>query len=163
MVSGSFNKVISNAVNGSATAFTNYVEYGFYSRQIQAYLDTFKNVKIILFEDLGNISQENMADLFKFIGVDSDFSPNTSFRHNKSGVFDNKYLHTLVYGRNPIKNIIKIIVPTSSRKKIKDYLLNTYSHKPVFDSETKVLLKKIYKDDILKIQTQINRNLQSWT
>jgi len=61
-----------------------YLRLGFYGESLTRYLEYFSRtqLQIYLYEDLESRPMELMADLYRFIGVDQSFIPDTSIRHN---------------------------------------------------------------------------------
>jgi hypothetical protein len=64
-----------------------FLEFGLYSQQVARYRALFgPNVWIGLHDDLRRSPQKMLQDIYRFLGVDSDFSPDTSHRHLESHV-----------------------------------------------------------------------------
>jgi hypothetical protein len=64
-----------------------FLEFGFYSQQLTRYRARFgPNVWVGLHEDFRSNPQDMLRDIFRFLGVSSDFSPDTSLRHLESHV-----------------------------------------------------------------------------
>jgi len=149
------------------------VKEGFYFRNLSKFYDHFpkEQIKVFLFDDLRNKSDDLVAEIFGFLGVNKDFKPNTSVQYNSSGFVKNKY-YEYVLGHNSIpKRILENIIPTESFKKLKKnqkvqkILTKTRErnlHKPKLDPETKASVTSIYKEDILKLSELIGRDLSHW-
>ncbi|SFQ51443.1 sulfotransferase family protein [Parafilimonas terrae] len=143
-----------------------YLERGYYSEQVKAYLENFKNVKIYLFEDLISSPENLMKDLCDFLKINSSIKFNTNEKFNVSGRPKSKFLIRLVKENSVLKQFLKMIIPKKSRKKFaasvknKVYAINLQKEK--INPEIKKALKKHYREDILKLQKLINRDLSSW-
>lgn len=63
-----------------------YVEIGLYYRQVKRYLDVFpeESVKILFFEDFRDDPGKAMSELYAFLGVDRNFTPNLAIRYNSA-------------------------------------------------------------------------------
>ena len=83
-INKSFYRVVDECLLGKVNPEDNYIDYGFYYSQIQAYLENFKHVKIILFDDFKNDSESVVSEIFDFLDVDSSFRPSIDLPYNVS-------------------------------------------------------------------------------
>jgi hypothetical protein len=84
-----FSHVVKNKKRDNLTAlnpFYDYISPGFYYSQVKAYMNSFNNVFICLYEDLKHNPQELMKNLYTFLNVDSEFTPNYQIIYNQGGV-----------------------------------------------------------------------------
>jgi len=144
-----------------------YKDVGFYYKQVKAFLENFSEVKIYLYEDFKRNPLNIIQDLYKFLGVDISFVPsNIGLRYNVSGIPRNKILHYFLTQNNilksSIKPFIKALIPKHTRRKILEKILQKNLVKPQMKPETREYLKELYKDDILKLQELIKRDLSHW-
>jgi hypothetical protein len=140
-----------------------YKQMGFYYSQLQRYYNLFDRhqIKVYLYEDLKNNPLGLISDIYHFIGVDNTFVPNISIRENVSGIPRNRMLHNLLHTNNPIRKILGNYyrkLPLSFRESIRSYNLS----KPVLPMEIRNELIDIYREDILKLQVLIQRELSIW-
>ena len=84
-------------------AYAIHVDYGFYHRQLQEYVEVLprQNIKCFLYEDLVEQPAWFFTELFEFIGVDPGFTPDSSRRHNASGMIRNPVLRAKFPFGNP--------------------------------------------------------------
>ncbi|MGD1703138.1 sulfotransferase family protein [Dapis sp. BLCC M229] len=151
------------------TSFT--LKKGFYYTPLKYYFDTFgkERVKIYLYNDLSEDSSAMMQDMYQFIGVNSDFTPDTSERQQVAAVPKNQSLNNLIKTKNPVRaavsSVLKVVMPLEMRQKLRSSLVNLNSGgkelKPL-SSEERQLLTDFYREDILKLQDLIQRDLSSW-
>ncbi len=140
-----------------------YKDVGFYYKQVKAYIENFSKVKIYLYEDLKDNQLELIKDIYKFLEVDDSFVPsNLRVKYNVSGVPKNKRLHYLLTKPNPIKKIIKPFIPQRIRRNLLNKIIQKNLLKPKMKLETKLYLKELYREDILKLQELIKRDLSHW-
>lgn len=139
----------------------NVIDYGFYYNQIKSYKDTFEQVKICLFDDLEERPSVLVQDLYRFLGVDSSFCPNTDLKYNVS-VNSGKFLRKLIYEPNFLKKVVTTFLPLEMRTKIKNKFLEKIANKSQLESSQRKILLEIYKEDITKLQDLINRDLTHW-
>ena len=91
--------------------------------------------------------------------------PNLGKKYNISGVPKSKS-HKIIYNvtikYNPFKLIIKQLLPEYIQEEVKNKIRKSIFTKPQMDIETKEYLKNVYKEDILKLQELIGRDLSHW-
>jgi len=143
-----------------------FTSIGFYYHQVKAYLDNFDQVKIVLFDDLKKDTLGLVKDIYKFLGVNPSFTPDVSVRYNVTGIPKNKFIHKFLKESNILKSIIKpvvkTIIPQGERRKIIEKIKMKNLQKPQMKPETRKYLKNLYREDILKLQDLIKRDLSSW-
>ncbi len=144
--------------------FYNYIDFGFYTHQIKAYLESFNNVKIFLYEDLKNNPNELMKELSHFLKIDYNFIE-TNRKYNPSGEPKNNLygkMWKLNAGSNHLKKLKKII-PLKLRKTISNHILENALTKKEMDSQTKNQLTKLYHDEINQLYHLLKRNeIKQW-
>jgi hypothetical protein len=143
-----------------------YLERGFYYDQVKAYLENFKNVKIYLFEELISDTGSLMKDLCEFLEIENSIKFKTNEKFNVSGRPKSKILNRLVRENSIFKQFLKLVIPKKKRKKFASSMINkAYAinlEKEKINPETKQELKEYYREDILKLQQLINRDLSGW-
>lgn len=141
-----------------------YVDGGFYYTQLQRYFEKFDSskIKVYLYEDLRSNRYDLIKDIFQFLEVDDNFIPDTSTKYNVTGVPKNKFLHELLSKPNLLKTSLRRIIPQGLRRKLAMNLKNANLVKPEFSLEIRKQLIEIYREDILKLQNLIQRDLSSW-
>ena len=141
-----------------------YRRLGFYYEQLERYYERFsaENIKVYLQEDLKHNADELFRDLFKFLGVDPTFKPDTSLKHNVSGVPKNQALHSFLAKPNWFKSTFKHLIPNTMRHKLVTNVRQGNLAKPPLDPQVKAELIELYREDTLKLQDLIGRDLSSW-
>ena len=139
-----------------------YKNSGLYFEQVKAYLENFRNVKIILFDDLKTDANRTLAEICQFIGVSDDFEFDTSYKYNVSGDPKSAVLYKLETSRGLI-NFAKKFIPKKLITKLKKNLTGEKQMiKSEMNPETRKELIKFFKNDILKLQDLIQYDLSSW-
>ena len=141
-----------------------YQDCGFYYSQVKRYYNFFdsNNIKIYLYDELDQDSLAVVKDIFQFLQIDDDFVPEVS-RKNISKIPKSKLLNTLITRENPLKNGLKAVLPTSETTLMAKCARKfNYDHKPVLAEETRQLLIDLYREDILKLETLIQKDLSAW-
>jgi hypothetical protein len=142
-----------------------YRHLGFYYTQLKRYFDVFdrNQIKVYLYEDLKVSLPRVVQDIFRFLEVDESFVPDTSLRHNVSGIPKNGLLPRLIFRRNPIKAVLRPLFPQVLRQRISGSLRSQYIvEAPPLAPEVRRELLEAYRDDVLKLETLIERDLSGW-
>jgi hypothetical protein len=142
-----------------------YKDQGFYYTQLQRYFDIFASdqVKVYLYEDFKTDPISILLDIFRFLGVDDTFLPDLSLRHNVGGVPRSKIVHSfLVSKSNSFKNTLKLLLPRELRERMRHFLRDINLHKPHMLSDTRKELIASYREDVLKLQCLVKRDLSNW-
>ena len=141
-----------------------YVKLGFYSKQIKNYFETFDHnqIKIFLYEDLKSDPNTVLKSIFHFLEVDDSFTPDISEEHNVTLIPKNRALHFVLTKLNNISSSIK----TSKQRKnegLLDKLIKQNLKRPSkLSIEVRRDLIEVYRQDILKLQDLIDRDLSTW-
>lgn len=145
--------------------FWHYKRLGLYYVQLRRYFENFSQdqMRIYLYEDFANNSADLLKDCFQFLNVDKKFIPDMSMKVNASGVPKSKYLNSFLRRQNPIKKIIKPLLPEKVGRRLKTYVHNKNLVKPDFLPELREeLIQTYFREDILKLQDLIQRDLSKW-
>ena len=138
-----------------------YVEKGFYADQLKRYYDLFGSdqIRVYLYEDLRDDPEGVVKDAFRFIGVDESFCPDMSDRYKVSKVPRNAFAGALLRKKNLLRRALHPLVPRDVRRRVRERLLMSRpGPSPAMRSE----LVGVYREDILKLQTLIKRDLSEW-
>ncbi|MEM1172990.1 MAG: sulfotransferase domain-containing protein [Cyanobacteria bacterium P01_H01_bin.35] len=147
------------------------IKKGLYYTPVKHYFDTFgkERIKIYLYNDLSEDSTTMIQDMYQFIGVNSNFTPETSERQQVAAVPKNQSLNNLIKTKNPVRtavsSVFRVVMPPEMRQKLRSGLIKLNSGgkelKPLSSEERKILTD-FYREDILKLQDLIQRDLSSW-
>jgi hypothetical protein len=145
------------------TPEASHVMEGFYYKRLKRYFDIFPKhqIQILIFEEFKQDPAKAVVDLFDFLGVDTNFVPDTSTRHNPAGVPKNRLLNRLFFDPALIRTA-KLVLPESVQriaKRVQQQNLKT-PPKPPADLRAKLL--DLYREDILKLEALLDRDLSIW-
>ena len=147
-----------------------YRRVGLYAAQVSAYLEAFgsSNVKIVLSEDLWNDPDSVLRDIFRFLGVDTRFHPDTSLRFNVSGIPKKSAFNYLLGRKSYLRTSARLFVPRHLRRRIIrsrlfTRLKNRHLEKPMLNPRTRSLLLDYYTTDIRKLESLPGMKPTSWT
>ncbi|MEM8809414.1 MAG: sulfotransferase, partial [Cyanobacteria bacterium P01_G01_bin.38] len=109
-----------------------------------------------------------MQQMYAFIGVDANFTPDTSRKAQTAQVPKNQTLNRLLKTENPIRSaasgLLRALLPEAARSRLRSQVisLNSGSKKQGLSAEDRALLQDYYREDILKLQELIQRDLSAW-
>ncbi len=139
-----------------------YLAYGEYHRQIQAYQRHFKHLYICLFEDLQR-PQLLLNDLFAFLGLDP-VEVNTDLKANPSGVPRNKTMVHLLLRNKMLKSGVNVL-PSGIKQKLlnrRDKVLERFLTRKRLDPKIRAQLNAHYEEGIRELSVLLNRDLSHW-
>lgn len=150
-----------------------YRQMGLYYEQLRRYYTTFdpSRVHVYLYDDLKHNTLGVIQSIFKNIRVDASFVPTNLTSHNISGIPKNKLLHQayrLLKGshQSALKDLGKSLLPITLRREMKGSLMNSLARKNLeqsqLDPKIRAALLESFREDILKSQDLIGRDLSSW-
>lgn len=146
------------------TPASRYKSLGLYYSQVEAYLEAFDNVHIIIYDDYKKDFKLEMKRLFIFLGVD-EIQIDAKKRYMQGGwQWKDKRMKYLMTTQNPVKSLFKICFPFNSiRKKIKKIIHNKNKIKVTdMKDRTRDLLTEFYRKDVQKLSQLLNRDLNHW-
>lgn len=141
-----------------------YQQLGFYHSQLQHYFKLFdrQQIKIYLYQELKDNTLNVVQDIFDFLNVDNSFVPNLT-KKNVSGIPKNRFIYDLFTKDNAIKSTLKPLFANKIRRTIYSAVTTkTLKPKLQLDLQTKSNLIEIYREDIMRLQDLIERDLSSW-
>lgn len=151
-----------------------YVELGQYYSQVKRYIDTFgiHRVKIIIFEqDFVRNPSEATSDIIKFLDIKSAVPQavfNKKYMSRPSEKFllpKSRYAWNLIRFIGKIRNKNKAAFSVSrsishdKQEQLLEMLFLKKGEKPKMNMDAIAFLKKIYKEDVEKLQILIGRQL----
>jgi hypothetical protein len=140
-----------------------YIGVGLYYEQIKAYMDAFPRVKVILLDDMKADSRGTMDSLCDFLEIER-FAFNFE-RHNVTkGVPMSKAVENLAHKQSPLSSRFPLVakLPLSIRTAPFRLLKRLNRREIKLKPATRERLKPYFREDILKLQELIGRDLSAW-
>jgi len=161
--------------------FFDYIGAGIYCEQVKAYADAFPRLKVYLYDDLQAEPARLVRGIYAFLGVDDSYLPESLRRvYNPSGVPRSK---TVLTGLDRFENFfvtrnwqkfakpfVKPFVP--DRQKRQDLFDATFEFlqrmrelnlkKDRMSPSSRRRLLEVYREDIVRLQGLIGRDLSHW-
>lgn len=142
-----------------------YTERGMYYEQVKAYLSHFKKVKIYLNEELRSNPQSVTRSLEEFLQIEP-LPLELGNDLNASGEPKSEALNKFLKKPNAVKRMAGYLLPKALRRRLRLKVQSTvYKYnleKKELLPETRQKLKALYREDVLKLQDLIQRDLSSW-
>lgn len=141
----------------------NYINEGFYFKHLSRYYELFdeNKIKIFYYDDLKNSPEKFIRSLFTFLKVNPDFVPELNLTHAK-GYLPKYYFINRIVNSNLIKYKLKPLIPEYFLKiGIKIKSLNS-ENPPEISEELRYKLLAVYREDILKLQDLLKKDLTCW-
>jgi hypothetical protein len=141
-----------------------YLDVGFYITYLKRYFDLFDRaqIRVYLYDDLQADPAGVLRDIFRFLGVDDAFIPDLSVQHNVGGLPRNKVWHAIFR----LQPILRPLLPPSLRRhlaKYRDRLLGLgLVRQPPLDPQVCAEMSQLYREETLKLQELIQRDLSAW-
>lgn len=137
---------------------------GYYGRYLATYYDHFprEQIKVILYEDFAASPGIVLADIFRFLGVDDSFMPDTSARHNQSGIPHSRSVQKFLTGSHPVKEWLKNFVPERLGHRVISMMQPSLVSRPGMSPRIRARLTEDYCEDIIQLQELIRMDLSHW-
>lgn len=137
-----------------------FLELGFYSEQLGRYLERFgPNVWIGFYEDFKSGPPEVFRNIFRFLGVDPEFSPDMACKHLEAQVPRIAALRWLKC--QGVWRAAASVTPASLRPLIRRKLVRQPGATRMDPADRHFLLD-LYREDIRKLAGLLGRNLDGW-
>ncbi|MBI4707804.1 MAG: sulfotransferase [Candidatus Omnitrophica bacterium] len=136
----------------------------FVYEKLKRYFNTFDKalIKIYLYDDWRSDNHGVLRDIFRFLEVEENFSPDISTKHNMGFLPKNEGVHNFFVKQNVFKNILKPLIPFALRQQMKRKLMNMNFERQPLSPDIRKQLVEAYREDILKVQELIQKDLSSW-
>ena len=147
-----------------------YRSRGLYHQQLKRYYEVFgrERLGVWLYEDMREDPAGVARNVFRFLGVDDTFAPDTSSRYNPAGVPASRAARAAMRATNRAVWVLRKALPPTSgilpiafemRRAVQSRVL---TEPPPIDPELRGELVEGYKEDILRLQELIGRDLSIW-
>ena len=140
-----------------------YRDVGFYYEQLKRYYEAFgrERVGVWLYEDLRDDPAGVTQGVFRFLGVDDAFLPKTFSQYNPAGAPRSETVRVMMRFINTRLPMIKGMIPAGSRGRQAAQKWMFAEPQPI-DPEIRGELIEGYREDILKLEELIGRDLSGW-
>jgi hypothetical protein len=139
-----------------------HIALGMYHDQVKRYLDRFgpDQVRVYLHDDLKRDAKSLVANVYGFLGVDPTFSTD-SFEVQFNTTAEPRFM---LFDKLVVEPLSRRVLTPTIRAKLHKGLRKVYyrGDPPPIEPGDRDFLKSAFRDDILKLQGLIDRDLSSW-
>ena len=147
-----------------------YRSRGLYYQQLKRYYEVLgrERLGVWLYEDMREDPASVAQSVFRFLEVDDTFTPDTSSRYNPAGVPASRSARAAIRATNRAVWVLRKVLPPTSRilplafKMRRVVQSRVLTEPPPIDPELREELVEGYKEDILRLQELIGRDLSMW-
>jgi hypothetical protein len=144
------------------------VQIGLYHEQLKRYFELFEGdqLKVYLYEDFSSDPYGVLRDIFGFLGVDGTFVPQTPVKYNVSGIPKNRALHSFLQKARRARPAVEWLVPKSQVQRLLRLGANLHNRNLTKARLSPEVRRRVtdeyFREDILKLQGLIRRDLSAW-
>jgi hypothetical protein len=144
------------------------IYWGFYYTHLERYFALFERaqIRIYLYEDFRADPAAVLQDIFQFLGVCDTFAPDLTVHYNVGGLAKNRVWGAVLKGLGPVASLCRPLVPAAVRPGVVDMFHHlqrrAFVRPPPLESAARAELIDIYREDILKLQDLLQRDLSAW-
>jgi hypothetical protein len=141
-----------------------YRNRGLYHAQLERYYEVFgrEKVGVWLYEDLSVDPIGVVQSALRFLGVDDTFTPDVSTKHNPARVPKSRAARLTIRFMNTTLPFVGKVFPPASEKVHQLVTSRLLVEAATIDPETRGELVDGYREDVLKLQELIGRDLSAW-
>ncbi len=159
-------KIIKKRLELGLISTFDYFGYGLYANKVEAWKTNFPDTRIWIYEEFFNNIEQSMLELTNFLLInDIDRSLISKDRINSSGVAKNNLAQFFINQlQQPAwwKKPGKLLLPQRFRQQLKRKATHKILQRHDIDPDLRCRLLDLYRDDIIKLETVLSRNLSLW-
>ena len=158
LISESFDSVFSSK---KGIYFQQYFQLGNYFQQVKEYLQVFgrDNVHIIWYHDFIESTQEQVNEVFRFLGLSKDDRLNFNKKHNVGSLPKNELVR-FIYSIYWLRKFFRSLFPDSFVSFLKSYLF--VRKQIVLEHSVKKRVYNYYLQDIIDLERMLKVDLSIW-
>jgi len=142
-----------------------YRRMGFYGQQLARYLEYFdrEQLHVYRFEELTGDPMGFAQTVYRALGVDPSFEPDTGIRRRATGVPQLDWLHQFIGTPNHfLRRWSRLVLPEAVRDRILMAVRNANLQKPPLPDAARARLADTYRDDVQRLEALLDRPFSDW-
>jgi hypothetical protein len=147
------------------TPMTQYKNMGLYHNMVNSYIQSFKNVHVLLYDEFSNNTAVELKKIYQFLNIDDSVNVNYNKKYNvASGLeWNNNIVKSLILKNTRFKRNIKKFFRKEILTTILAIITYTFKSKSLsIKNSTKKELRGYFYEDIIKLSKLINKDLSLW-
>lgn len=151
------------ATSGWAQPDSHWMHVSRYYPSLLRYFDAFprSRICIFLFDDLQRDPCGVMRDIYRFLEVDPDFTPDFATPYNTGGLPANMLLER-IFNRRTVRNAVEPWLPKGVMNRLRQLRTFNLRKPPGLPAELRMQLAGHFRDDIARTSELIGKNLEGW-
>jgi sulfotransferase family protein len=163
--SGDFIEAVAAGLPETSESYQ-YLDRVGYARHLQRYLEHFpgRQLRVYLYDDLRSDPTSLLSDVYRFLGVDDRFQPDTSRRYNVAGINRSHRVQRFLDGfPRPVRSTTAALVTRRVTRRLY-WTLRDWNTKPPppLPRGARSRFLPFVRDDVLELQDLIGRDLSAW-
>lgn len=159
----SFRAYVERCLQSSSRQFGElypFLYFGFYANQVERYLNLFPRdgVRIVWYEDYQRDPVSVFKEMFRFLGVDPDFGPDSSERYMEARVPRSYVVNKAL---KPVWSRVKTAVPEAVAATMKRAVFRDRKSMRM-SAEDRRFLCNLYREDVRNLEQLTGRDLRHW-
>lgn len=138
-----------------------YSERGLYYNQVKAYIQHFKHVKIVFYEDFKENNELVLDEIIDFLNLKKINFQSIGFQ-NISGKPKVKLISRLLKEDFFVKRKLKKVVPDSLLLEMNSFIMRKNLNNVKMGEEAKNYLRNYYSEDVKKLEELLAIDLSKW-
>ena len=140
-----------------------WMQVSCYHDQLARYYQAFprERIHVLLFDDIRKSAVEATRGVYRFLGIDSTFAPDTETPHAAGGIPASPLLEGLLT-RSPLSAALRRWVPTEAANWVRRMRARTLRKAPALPPALRQELTRHFRDDIQRTSNLIGRGLEHW-
>lgn len=145
------------------TKASSRISKGFYAMLLEPWLQIFgeQNIRVVIFEDFISKPDETVMSIYKWLGVDDEFSPEI-LKIQQGGVPKYSSILSLLNKRGALKTALKFVIPRQFRLKLRSFVYSKSLKQEVMSPLLYDELRTIYMPEILRLEERLGVSLAVW-
>jgi hypothetical protein len=142
-----------------------YRGIGFYYANLRPFFDLFpgKQIRVYLYEDWRDRPADILADIYRFLGVEETAIPEAGQRFNVTTPPRSFRIQRFLVKPNRVKKALRAALPEPWRRFLLMQAIRlNRAPRPQLDPRLRRRLSEDYRDDILRLQELLGRDLSHW-
>jgi hypothetical protein len=141
-----------------------YRDMGRYHEKLRRYYDRFprEQIQVLLYDDFRADAPAAVRSVFRFLGVDEGFLPDTSLEHNVSGIPRSRAVYDALWGKSRVGRALEQILPGRWLADVRARSASRLLRREPLDPALREELIREWREDVLPLQDLIGRDLSRW-
>jgi hypothetical protein len=146
------------------TPIWHYVRRGLYHAQLKSYFEKCagNQIRVFLYDEFRKSPATVLRTVYRFLGVDDSFAPDTSRRFNVSGIPRNRLFQSALAKLSTMKPLLPATLASRAAGIATRMRDRNLTSAPPLSPHLRAKLVEVFRADILQLQDLLGRDLSAW-